>query len=40
MIDGVENFDFLPGSVIRPVFFFTTVSEKTEAEFLVSEWGI
>ncbi len=40
MIDGVEELDFFPGSDIKPVFIFTTGAGKTEAEFLVSAWGI
>jgi hypothetical protein len=44
MIDfhGVEDFNFLPGSGpdIKPVLIFTKVARKTEAEFLVSDWGI
>ncbi len=41
MIDGGEDFDFLPGSGfdIKAVFIFTKVAGKTEAEFLVSDWG-
>jgi hypothetical protein len=40
MIHGVEGFDFIPGSDFKPVLIFTTVSGETEAEFLVSDWGI
>ncbi len=40
MIDGVEGFDFFPGSDFKPVLIFKTVAGKIEAEFLVSDWGI
>ncbi len=42
MIVGDDDFDFLQGSGpdYKPVLIFTSVSGKTEAEFLVSDWGI